>query len=56
MRKADAAGNTTAHPTAHGWRRLVLAALIMALSMAVATVLIPPDPDVAADVGDIPDR
>ena len=56
MRKADAGGDTTAHPTAHGWRRLVLAALIMALSMAVATVLIPPDPDVAAAVGDIPDR
>jgi hypothetical protein len=50
------AENTTAHPTAHGWRRLVLAALIMALSMAVASVLIPPDPDVAAAGGDLSDR
>ena len=50
------AGDTIGHPAAHGWRRLVLAALIMALSMAVATVLIPPDPDVAAAVGDKLDR
>ena len=41
---------------AHGWRRLVLAVLIMALGMAIATVLIPPDPDVAAAVGDRPER
>jgi hypothetical protein len=55
MPEADA-GNTPAHPIAHGWRQLVLAALIMALSMAVATVLIPPDPDVAAAVGDMSDH
>ncbi len=55
MREADA-GDTTARPAAHGWWRLVLAALIMALSMAVATVLIPPDPDVAAAVGNRSDR
>ena len=56
MQESDAAGNPTAHPAAHGWRRLILAALIMGLSMAVASVLIPPDPDVAAAIGDIPDR
>jgi hypothetical protein len=50
------AASTPTRATAHGWRRLVLAALIMALSMAVATVLIPPDPDVAAAVGDMADR
>ena len=51
MREADA-GDTTAHPAAHGWRRLVLAARIMARSLGVATGLIPPDPDGAAAVGD----
>ena len=53
---ADAA--SPAAPSAgHGWRRLVLAVLTLALSMAIATVLIPPDPDVAAVVvGDTPDR
>jgi hypothetical protein len=56
MQESDAAANTTDHPAAHGWRRLILAALIMGLSMAVASVLIPPDPDVAAAIGDIPDR
>ena len=55
MGEADA-GDTTAHPAAHGWRRLVLAPLLKARSMAVATVLIPPDPDVAAAVGDRSDR
>ena len=57
MQASDAAGDiTAAHPAAHGWRRLILAALIMALSMAVASVLLPPDPDVAAAIGDLPDR
>jgi len=57
MQESDAvAGNPTAHPAAHGSRRLILAALIMGLSMAVASVLIPPDPDVAAAIRDIPDR
>ena len=50
------AGDTTARPPAHGWRRLALAVLIMALSMAVATVLVPPDSDVAAGAGDVSDR
>jgi hypothetical protein len=48
-------GATGAQPAARGWRRLVLAALIMALSMAIATVLIPPDPDAATATAE-PDR
>ena len=41
---------------AHGWRRLVLAVLTLALSLAVAAVLIPPDPDVTAAVEDVRGR
>jgi len=36
----------------HPWRQLVLAALLLGLSMAVATVLIPPDQDVLVASGD----
>ena len=48
-------GAPGAQPAALSWRRLVLAALIMALSMAIATVLIPPDPDAATPIAE-PER
>jgi len=40
----------------HAWRQLVLAALLMGLSMAIATVLIPPDQDKVAAVAEMPER
>ena len=40
----------------HPWRQVVLAALLLALSMAVATVLVPPDPSVVTAVADTPAR
>ena len=51
-----AAAGPPAAANGNGWRRLVLAVLTLALSMAIATVLIPPDPDVTAAVIDMPDR
>jgi hypothetical protein len=39
----------------HPWRQLVLAALLLALSMAIGTVLNPPAPDQVVTIGERPD-